>query len=177
MTEEKEQKKIKAADVAYCGMAAALSVVILALSAIIPVLTYAAPLLVAALLVPLRKQFGRKMAVLTWITVSLLVFFLGADREAAFFYIFFGHYPLTKELLDRCKIKWLVFIGKILLFTALSVLMYWILIAVLGLSELASEKMWMDIVFLVMLVAVMMLYDRLLNRIVQIRFQRLFRRI
>ena len=162
---ETGKKKIGAREVAFCGMAAALSVVVLCLAAVIPVLTYTAPLFISGILVPVRKSFGRGPAFLTYITVSLLVIILGADKEAAFFYVFFGHWPLLKETFDRIRPKALSLSAKVLFFTALTALMYTLLIRILGLSGIASENRALDLIFYVLLVAVMMMYDRLLTRL------------
>lgn len=165
MKESTKKKKITATEVAYCGMAAALSVTILLLSGAVPVLTYAAPLFVSAGLSVVDRKFGKRMAVLTYVSVSLLVLILGADKEAAFFYLFFGHYPLVKEYFDRIPVKAFRALAKVLLFALLTALMYYLLIRVMGLSEIASEKFWMDLLFYVLLTGVMMMYDGMLSRI------------
>ena len=82
-------------------MAAALSVALLMLTGMIPALGYVGPMLASVILIPVFNNFGRRAAVLTYVVTALLILILGADKEAAFFYIFFGYYPAAKPLLDK----------------------------------------------------------------------------
>lgn len=160
-----EKKKLTAENVSFCGMAAALSVTVLFLSSLIPLLTYTAPVFVSLILVPVKKRCGISGALCTYLAVSLLVLILGADKEAAFFYIFYGHYPVIKEYADRIKPKALRLCAKILLFSLLTFLMYYLLLQILGIGEAVSGRLWADMLFYVLLITVMMLYDRLLDRV------------
>ena len=99
----RDQTETNAKKVAFCGMAAALSVVFMMLASVIPIFGYIGPMAASVLLIPIMKNFGKGAATLTWLVSSLLILILGADKEAAFFYIFFGCYPVLKTYFDRIK--------------------------------------------------------------------------
>ena len=91
--------------IAFCGMAAGLSVAIMLLGGVIPAATYAVPMLCGLLLLPVLLEFGPKAAWTVYIAVSLLALMLGFDKEAAFFYIFIGYYPIVKWKIERVPAK------------------------------------------------------------------------
>ena len=97
----RKDTSLQAKKAAYCGMAAALSVVLMMLSSVIPIFGYIGPMFASVLLIPLMKNFGKGAAMCTWLVTALLILILGADKEAALFYIFFGYYPVLKTVLDR----------------------------------------------------------------------------
>ena len=110
--------------VAFCGMAAGLSMVILLLGGIIPIATYAVPMLCGLLLLPILLEFGEKAAWATFFAVAALALMLDFDKEAAFFYLFIGYYPIVKWRLDKLKPKALRITAKIALFSVSMVVMY-----------------------------------------------------
>ena len=57
--------------------------------------------------------------------VAVLSLLLVTDREAAWVFVFLGHYPIIKPWLDRRRMKYL---WKALLFNGLVALLYWLLI-------------------------------------------------
>jgi len=91
---------------------------------------------------------------------------LSTDKEAAFFYLFLGHYPLLKWEIERIKNKVLRLPCKLLFFNSSIIAMYLILGFLLNMQALVQEFTQMGtmllIVFLIMLNACMLLYDRLL---------------
>ena len=101
---------------AFCGMAAGLSMVILLLGGVIPVATYAVPMLCGLLLLPILLEFGEKAAWATFFAVAALALMLDFDKEAAFFYLFIGYYPIVKWRLDKIRPKWKAIAVKIALF-------------------------------------------------------------
>ncbi len=151
---------------AMCGMAAGLSVAVMLLGAVIPVATYAAPLLCGLLLLPVMTEFGRREAWITFAVTSLVALTLGADKEAAFFYLFLGWYPLVKWHLDRIHARPLRVLVKLLIFTLALTTMYALLALVLHLDAITQDLGAMGVLGLVLFLAVfdvcMLMYDRLL---------------
>lgn len=148
-------------------MAAAGTAVML-LGALIPVFTYCSPLLASLFLLPVIYICGKKSAVMVWAVTALLSLLIGADKEAAFFYLFFGWYPAAKQGIDRIGQKVLRFVVKLLLFSALAVAMYALTCYVLGIEEIIdsfSDKAWVNILFLAAVVLCMMLFDLMLKRL------------
>ena len=83
---------------------------------LIPVLTYCSPLIASLFLIPILREFGKGRAWMTWAVTAALSAILCADKEAAFFYIFLGFYPILKPSFDKLgKPGW---IAKLLYFAA-----------------------------------------------------------
>ena len=100
------------------ALMAALGTVLMLSSNLIPVLTYVAPMLASLTLIPILTEFGKKYAWMTWGVTAGLALLLCADREAAFFYLFIGWYPILKPKLDRIPSRPVRILSKLALFTA-----------------------------------------------------------
>ena len=140
----RKDTSLQAKKAAYCGMAAALSVVLMMLSSVIPIFGYIGPMFASVLLIPLMKNFGKGAAMCTWLVTSLLILILGADKEAALFYIFFGYYPVLKTVLDRIPQGFLRRLSKFAHFLLSAILMDVLLVKILGITmegELPAEQM------------------------------------
>ena len=167
-TGRRAQTRRLSAMVAFCGMAAALSVVVMLTGGVLAVATYAAPLLAAVLLLPLRVEFGPKAAWGTWGITAALSLLLGLDREAACFYLFVGWWPIVKWTVElRIKGRLPRTALKLLVFSAAVAAMYALLLLVVPvealLAELGEMGAWMRAGFFGGLVLCLMLYDRLLT--------------
>lgn len=152
--------------IAFCGMLVALSVVLMLTGGLIPIMTYVSPLVSGVLLLPILLEFGRKYAWTAFAATALIVLFLGVDKEAAFFYLFLGNYPVLKWEIDKIKVKPLRLLTKLLLFTASMGLMYAILGFLLHLDAVVADfremGIWMTAAFFVMMDICMLLYDWLM---------------
>ena len=98
-----DQMRRASARAAYCGMASALSLALMLMGGLVPVATYAVPMLCALVLLPVLLEFGKKAAWLTWAATAALGLMLGLDKEASFFYLFMGYYPIVKSFAERLK--------------------------------------------------------------------------
>ena len=156
--------------IAFCGMMCALSVVLMLTGGLIPVMTYVSPLFAGILLLPLMLEFGRKYAWTAYAATALIVLLLGMDKEAAFFYLFLGYYPLLKWEIEKLPKKPLRQALKLALFTIAMAAMYCILAFLLHLEAVTADfqemgRVW-TILFFVMMDVCMLLYDRLLMPLV-----------
>ncbi len=163
---------------AYSGVFSALSVCIMLLGGVIPVATYAAPLLASALLVPLRDEFGRPCAWTSWGAVTLLILLLGLDREAALFYAFTGFWPILREDADaRIPSGVLRFAVKTAVFALMIGGMYALLCLVIRadavLAEFGEMGTALTAAFLVLLCLCLHVWDRVLGRLTVIYRKRL----
>jgi len=172
----------KTMSIAFCGMMCALSVTLMLLGGLVPVMLYAAPLAAAVLLLPVLVEYGRKAAWLTWLATALCVLIIGVDKEAAFFYLFIGYYPILKWDIDR-KIScagWRMAV-KGLLFSGITGLMYLLLSLVFPAQSLMTEfgraGVGMGIVLVVLMVACLSVYDRLLILLVVLYDRRISRKM
>ena len=118
------------------GIMAALAVVIMCLGGLIPLATYVCPMLCAVLLMLVLKQAGKRVAWAWYGAVSILSLLLGPDKEAAAVFVFLGYYPILKLWLDQRKLSVL---WKLALFNTAIFTMYFVLVNVLGLADVAAE--------------------------------------
>ena len=173
----RDSARKKSLTVAFCGMAAGLSVVIMLLGGVIPVATYAVPMLCGLLLLPILLEFGEAAAWATFAATAALALLLGFDKEAAFFYLFLGDYPLVKWKLDRLKPRAWRLAAKILLIAAAMGAMYALLWLLFPLSAMTQEFRDMGTamtgLFLIAMVGCMLLFDRLLPGMVMLYANRI----
>ena len=166
MANHRKNARRQSVTVAFCGMAAALSAVVMMIGGVIPIATYAVPMICGMLLLPILIEFGKSAAWATFFAVALLSLMLGFDKEAAFFYLFIGYYPIVKWPLDRLKPKGKRILIKALLFSCTIGLMYALLYLLFPMEDLVEDFREMgaalSVVFLLVYVGCMFLYDRLL---------------
>lgn len=129
-------RKTPAARISLGGMLAALAVVIMNLVGIIPVATFVCPMLCMMILTLVLRFCGKRIGWAWYGAVSILSVLMGPDKEAAAIFAFIGYYPLLKPAFDRLKSGALL---KFIFFNGVILLMYWLLINLFGLAEIAKE--------------------------------------
>lgn len=103
--------------VAFCGMMAALTTVLMVLTGFAAVATIAAPAIAGCLLIPVVIEAGLPWAFATYGVCSGLSLLLVPDRQAALIYIlFFGYYPVLYALLGKISKKPLRYAAKLAVF-------------------------------------------------------------
>ena len=166
MSDKRASSRRQSIRVAYCGMATGLSAALMLLGGVIPAAAYAVPMLCGLLLLPILLEFGARAAWATFFAVAALALMLDFDKEAAFFYLFIGYYPIVKWRLDKLRPKALRIAAKIALFTVSMVVMYsllQLLFPVLAvLKDFEEMGVLLSVLFLAAYVLCMMLYDWLL---------------
>lgn len=123
---------------ALCGLLAALSVVILSLGSMIPLATFACPMLAMVCLLPVVDAYGARASLLVYAAVAVLAVLLCADKETAFFYVFLGWYPALRPRLERLPKLLRVFV-KCGLFTAAMTAMYALLLFLFRMEAVTAE--------------------------------------
>lgn len=151
------------------GVMAALAVVIMCMGGLIPVATYVCPMLCALLLQVVLKLCGGRVAWAWYGAVSILSLLMGPDKEAAAVFLFLGYYPIVKPKLDRMKGKWL---WKGLLFNSSVLVMYWALIHLFGMAQVAAEFQEMGTVLMVLTLVLGNVTFFLLDQILSRNFRR-----
>lgn len=158
-------KKTPAYAVALGGVLAALAVVIMSLGGMIPVATYVIPVLCMVLLQVVLKSCGQRMAWAWYGAVAILGLMMCPDKEAAAVFAALGYYPILKPKLDRMKGKWL---WKALLFNGVTLVLYWLMMNLLGMAELAAEfaemGKWMTVATLLLGNVTFLMVDILLGK-------------
>ena len=163
------------------GMIAALSVSIMLLTYISPVLVYTAPVFAGMLLLIIVTEIGYYWGVGTFAAVSLLSVFMIADKEAAVFYtILFGYYPILREFIyGKIKNKFILFIIKLFifnaaLFAAIAICNY---VFHIDYSEFSEGGKILVAVYIVLMNAVLFLYDLLIAKFTLLYKKRLQKKI
>lgn len=172
------------AKTALGGMIAALSIITMLLTAVIPYLTYALPAISGVLLVLMVIEINKKWAVCTYVAVSILSFLILPDKEAAMMYTaFFGCYPIVKPVLEaKIHNNILCWAAKAVFFNAAAVAAYLIIIYVFGipLEEMEEMGKWAIPALLGMGNLMFVLYDICITRMVSLyikKWQKKFRKL
>ena len=94
---------------------------------------------------------------------------LAPDKEAAAVFAFLGYYPIVKPRLDKTRLRWL---WKGLLFNASVLVMYWLLLRVFGLAQVAEDFEEIGAVMLIVLLILGNVTFFLLDKLLEKRFVR-----
>lgn len=166
MANNRSQSRQQSSKMAFCGLLTGLSVVIMLTGGLIPIATYCTPMISGALLLPILLEYGKKTAWTSFAAVSLITLFLGIDKEAAFFYLFLGYYPIAKWDIDRIRRRPLRIAVKLLVFNGAIAAMYAALGFLLHMDAIVQEFTQMGsallVCFAILLNFCLLLYDRLL---------------
>ena len=139
------------------------------LGTLIPVATFLCPMVCMILAQVVMKTCGGKMGWAWYGAVAVLSLLLSPDKEAAAVFAALGYYPMVKPRLEKRKLPWL---WKGLLFNAVILALYWLLIHLFGLDALAEEfaeaGRVMTVVMLILGNVTFFLLDRVLSK----RFRR-----
>lgn len=136
--------------IAYCGIATAMCLVIMFLVGVIPFSMYLMPVISAVILLFIREELGAKWAWLSFAAVGLLSLMISPDWESKMLFIStLGWYPLAREYLIKIKPKWLSFIVRIALLNLTAAVCYFVLIKLLGMTELLETGGSSILVFII----------------------------
>lgn len=156
--------------IAFGGMFAALAIVIMNLGSLIPVATFVCPMLCMLIIAFVAKMCGNRIGWAWYGAVAILSLTMAPDKEAAAVFAFLGFYPIVKPQLDRMKLGLVL---KLLMFNVLILVMYWLLIHLFGMAQIAAEYRelgtLMTAVLLVMGNVTFLLLDKVLTRFSKIK--------
>ena len=125
-----------AKQIAFGGVFGALALVIMNLGSLIPVATYVCPMLCMLILAFVTKMCGNRIGWAWYGAVAILSCLMSPDKEAAAVFVFLGFYPILKPRFDRMRFP---MIPKLLFFNVLILMMYWLLLKLLGMDQIAAE--------------------------------------
>ena len=157
--------------IALGGMMAALAVTIMCLGALIPLATFLCPVLCILLEQFVLRNCGSRIGWAWYGAVAILSLLLGPDKEAAAVFAFLGYYPMLKPKLDAMKLGLIL---KLALFNAAVLVMYWLLIHLFDMAQIAREYaemgMAMTVVTLILGNVTFFMLDHVLNKKLRRRF-------
>ncbi len=178
----KTQKPHKTKRVAMGGVLAALSLALLLVAGISPIGTFAGPIFASLCLIPLLCEFGPKTALLSFLAVSLLAFFLVPDKETVLIFFFLtGYYPVIRPKINTLRYAFLRVGAKLLLFTLALFLCYTLLLLLFASPAMLAQLTGYSLPFAALLAvggcATFFLYDILLDKVTVLyhcRFRNIF---
>jgi len=153
------------------GVVAALCLVLMLLTSIIPFGTYAFPMFAGILLVLLVFNLGYGYAFGVFFVTAVLSFMLVTDKEAALYYaIFLGYYPTLKGLIERIPSKVIQYIIKLVLFNVCMIAAFYIGTWLLNVPKESFELfgVYLPWVFLILGNIFFVIYDFCVTRLVTI---------
>lgn len=162
-------RKSPASMVALGGMLAALAIVIMGLGGMIPIATYACPILATLLLAIVQKLCGSRIAWAWYGAVAILSVLISPDKEAAGVFVFLGYYPILKKRFDRFRFKTL---WKALYFNVSILVLYWLLLKLFGLDSLSEDFQALGVAGLVAMLVMGNLLFFLLDRLLGGKYRR-----
>ena len=128
-------RKSKSWAMAYCGMAAALSVALMLLGAVFPIAMFIAPAVASFLIATVCVECGKTMALTAYGAVSLLSLLFVPDKEVALTFVFLlGYYPLVKPRFERIRLPLVRALCKLLLCNGAVLAMYGLVLLLAALN-------------------------------------------
>ena len=159
---------------AFCGLAASLSVVLMMAGSWIPAATFCCPVLASLPIMATQRHYGGRHALVCFAAAAVLSLLLAADKEAAMLFACLGYWPAVKPRFDRIKVIWLQWLAKLAVLQAAILLCYGILFLVMT-GGAASELNGLTVVLWLMGNITFILYDLVLARLTRI-YDRRFRK-
>lgn len=151
--------------VALGGMTAALSLIVMAMSRVIPYSEQALPAIAGVFLLAMVMEAGPAWSLLVYLSVSLLSLFFAVQNGAAVYYIvFFGPYPILKNYIEHLHGKPLQWVLKVVYFNLSAVVVYYATVFLLSLGN-GFLKYGLPIA-LVAVNIILVIYDIALTRLV-----------
>lgn len=166
-------RRSKSWAMAYCGMAAALSVALMLMGAIFPIAMFIAPAVAGFLIATVCVECGLTMALTAYGAVSLLGLLFVPDKEVALIFVFLlGYYPLVKPKFEKIRPPLLRAVCKLLLCNGAVLLMYGLVLLLVPAGSIAQELRTTALVLSLSTLAIgnvaFLLYDRALHNMLML---------
>lgn len=126
--------------VALGGIVSALCLVSMFLAGVLPALYLVLPMIAGMLLMIIAAEVGKRWALMTYISVSLLSMIITFDKEAALIFIMLlGHYPILRLYIEKLRSKLLMLIIKLAVFNVCAVSYFYVTVYIFGIEEMVDE--------------------------------------
>ena len=157
--------------ISVCAMMAALGVVILYMGSLISVADISMAVIASLLCILATIEYGRGAAFsLFFVTAVLSVVLLPQKSPSVMYALFFGYYPILKEMFERKK-KFISWVLKELVFHAALIAIFFAFKYLL--AENVQAHMIVYITGLILCEVIFVLYDIALTRLVSFYFFKL----
>ena len=161
--------KQKTHELALASILGATAVVLLMLGGIVPLSTYACPVLASLAILVAGEECRTRRAWLCFVAAAILGLLLGPDKESALLFAFLGYYPLLQPKLDKLRPAPVRIAAKLALAVAAVGAMYALILFVFRLDAVVQEfyaaspaVLWTTIALGVLL---FFMYDLALHRL------------
>ena len=131
--------KQKTHELALASILGATAVVLLMLGGIVPLSTYACPVLASLAILVAGEECRTRCAWLCFVAAAILGLLLGPDKESALLFAFLGYYPLLQPKLDKLRPAPVRIAAKLALATAAVGAMYALILFVFRLEAVVQE--------------------------------------
>ena len=149
--------------IAFCGIIAALALVLMLLTSLVPIGTYAFPCFAGIFIAAVVIEYGWKWGLGVYAVVSVLSLFLAGDKEAVLYFIaLFGYYPILKALFEKyIKNKIILYIAKFAVFNLAAIASFYAAAVLLSISpeEYSLFGVYMPLAFLAFGNVFFLIYD------------------
>lgn len=126
----------KSSQVAVGGLCAALCVVLMFMTGLIPFSSYVFPAMAGIVLIAVCVENGTKTGILVYAATSVLALLVVPDRQTVLLFILLlGYYPMLKPRLERLP-RIVSLLLKLILVNGAVVLFYHICLYILGIPDL-----------------------------------------
>ena len=149
--------------VAFCGIIAALALVLMLLTSLVPIGTYAFPCFAGIFIAAVVIEYGWKWGLGVYAVVSVLSLFLAGDKEAVLYFIaLFGYYPILKAVFEKnIKNKIILYVLKFAVFNIAAIASFFAAAFLLSISpeEYTLFGVYMPLAFLAFGNVFFLIYD------------------
>ncbi|MBC8585019.1 hypothetical protein [Youxingia wuxianensis] len=129
----------KSTQVAIGGLTAALCLLLMFMTGLIPFSSYVFPAMAGIVLIVVREENGAGTAWLTYVVISILSLLIVPDRQAVMLFILFlGYYPIVKPVVEKFP-KPLAYVVKFIFFNVAIIAFYYVVIYVFGIPDLLED--------------------------------------
>lgn len=136
---EGERSMKKSTQVAVGGLSAAICLLLMFMTGMVPLSSYVFPAFSGVVLIAVREENGTRTAFLVFVVTSLLALMMVPDREAVLLFVMLmGYYPMVKPFFDRFKFP-LSLLIKLVFCCVIIIAFYYATIYVLGVPDLLNE--------------------------------------
>lgn len=158
----------KSTQVAIGGLSAAICLLLMFMTGLVPFSSYIFPTLAGMVLIAVSEENGLKTGFLVYAVTALLALMIVPDREAVvLFILLLGYYPMIKPILERIP-KIFAYLAKLVLANGMIVVFYYVMMYIFGVPDLLSGWAVGIYAALGLVNFTFLMYDYLLSQVMSI---------